>query len=92
MVYENNKNYLEAIKFYKKFMACAKLMEDKIGMALGANRIAVNYFYNNTYDRSIDFHKQNLSLSDQENLFAGYYNLGIAHRKTQQFNTAVDFF
>jgi hypothetical protein len=35
MVYESNKNYSESVKFYKKFVACAKLMEDKIGMALG---------------------------------------------------------
>lgn len=35
MVYESNKNYSEAVKFYKKFVACAKLMEDKIGIALG---------------------------------------------------------
>lgn len=57
MVYETNKNYNESVKFYKKYVACAKLMEDKIGMALGANRVAINYFNSNNYSKSIDYHK-----------------------------------
>ena len=57
MVYETNKNFNEAVKFYKKFVACAKLMEDKIGMALGANRVATNFFNSNNYAKSIEYHK-----------------------------------
>lgn len=60
MVYESNKNYGEATKFYKKYVACAKLMEDKIGMALGTNRVAINYFNSNNFSKSIEYHKQNL--------------------------------
>jgi len=45
MVYESNKNSNEAVKFYKKFVACAKLMEDKIGMALGNNIIIFKFIY-----------------------------------------------
>lgn len=44
MVYETSKNYSEAVRFYKKFVACAKLMEDKIGMALGTNRVALSHY------------------------------------------------
>ena len=51
MVYESNKNSNEAVKFYKKFVACAKLMEDKIGIALGNNIIYLNlYTYKYIYD------------------------------------------
>ena len=32
-------------------------MEDKIGMALAANRIAINYYNNKKYKKSIEFHK-----------------------------------
>ena len=39
-----HKNYKKAIKFHKKFFSCAKLMEDKVGMALAMNRIGINYF------------------------------------------------
>lgn len=49
MVYESNKSYKDAVKFYKKYFTCARMMEDKIGLALGANRIAVNYFNNGDY-------------------------------------------
>jgi hypothetical protein len=67
MVYEANKNYNEvenrswldwkAVKFYKKYVACAKLMEDKIGMALGSNRVAINFYNNGNFSKAIDYHK-----------------------------------
>lgn len=60
-------------------------MEDKIGMALGANRVAVNLFYEGQTSKSISFHHENLKLSDNENCFAAYYNLGICHRSLGEF-------
>lgn len=45
MAYEENRSYRSAVRFYKRFLGFAKAMEDKIGMALGANRVAVNLFY-----------------------------------------------
>jgi len=57
MVYESNKNSNEAVKFYKKFVACAKLMEDKIGMALGTNRVAINYFNINNVVKCTEYHR-----------------------------------
>jgi hypothetical protein len=35
-------------------------MEDKIGMALGSNRVAINFYNYGHYTKSIDYHKQNL--------------------------------
>jgi len=60
MVYEQRKSYADAVKYYKKYYTCAKMMEDKIGLALASNRIAINYFYCNDVEKSIDFHKINL--------------------------------
>lgn len=92
MVYESNRNYPEAIKFYKKFYACAKMMEDKIGLALGANRIAVNYFNNKDIPNALEYHKLNIQLSDIENSFAGFYNIGIAYRKIKNYDEALTNF
>ena len=50
-------NDIKAIKFYKKFFTCARIIEDKIGLALGANRIAVNYFNISNYEKAIEYHK-----------------------------------
>jgi hypothetical protein len=33
------------------------MMEDKIGLALGANRIAVNYFNQGNHEKAIEYHK-----------------------------------
>jgi hypothetical protein len=49
-------------------------------MSLGANRVAVNLFYEGQIQKSVSFHHENLKLSDSENCFAAYYNLGICHR------------
>lgn len=59
-------------------------MEDKIGLALGANRIAVNYFNLGNFEKSIEYHYQNIQLSDSENSFAGFYNIGITLRKVNK--------
>ena len=42
-------------------------MEDKIGLALAANRIAINLFYNSEVDKSMDFHKINLQVFFKKN-------------------------
>ncbi len=56
MAYEENRSYRSAVRFYKRFLGFAKAMEDKIGMALGANRVAVNLFYEGQISKSISFH------------------------------------
>lgn len=41
-VYESRREHDLAAKFYKRFLGFAKTMEDKIGMALGSNRVALS--------------------------------------------------
>ena len=67
-------------------------MEDKIGMALGANRVAVNLFYQGLTTKSLAFHHENMKLSDDENCFAAYYNLGICERVLSHHEKAIEFF
>ncbi|KRW98401.1 hypothetical protein PPERSA_12880 [Pseudocohnilembus persalinus] len=89
MVYESNKNYKEAIKYYRKFMTCARMIEDKIGLHLATNRIAVNYYKSKNYEQAIEYHKQNIQLSDMESAFAGFYNIGIAYRKVENYEESI---
>lgn len=67
-------------------------MEDKIGMALALNRLGVNNFNDGKFDLSEKFHLKNLDLSDRENSFAGYYNLGITSRSAGNYEDALNYF
>ena len=59
----------KAIKFYKKFYNCAKLMEDIVGKSLAANRIGLNYF------NLSDFNKVKALTSNRLNIsFSNYLN------------------
>lgn len=40
---EEQKNYKKAIKFYKRFFFCARILEDPVGASLGLNRLGVMY-------------------------------------------------
>jgi tetratricopeptide (TPR) repeat protein len=60
-------------------------------MSLGANRVAVNLFYEGQIHKSISFHHENLKLSDNENCFAAYYNLGICHRFQGEYENSLNF-
>lgn len=43
-VYSEKKLFKESLKFFRRFLGFAKAMEDRIGMSLGANRVAIAYF------------------------------------------------
>ena len=55
-------------------------MEDKIGMALAANRISICYFNMNKFQKSLEYILINIKLSDNDNLYSGVYNIGIIYR------------
>lgn len=67
-------------------------MEDKIGVALAMNRLGVNYFNLGRSDKSAEFHLKNLELSDRENCFAAYYNLGISYRSLKKYEESLQYF
>jgi len=87
-----NNIHLQAVRAYRKFLTCAQSMEDKIGVALALNRLGVNYFNIGRADKSVEFHLKNLELSDRENCFAAYYNLGIAYRSLKNYEESLQYF
>ena len=40
----------------------------------------IEAFKNKEYEKSIEFHINNINLSESENKFSGNYNLGIIYR------------
>jgi len=78
--------YGEALKFNRRFLGFAKAMEDSIGMSLGANRVAVSYYNCGEIHKSIVFHNENLKLSNNDNCFVGFYNIGICYRKMKRLD------
>lgn len=71
---EEKKNLKKAIRFYKRFFFCARLLEDPVGAALALNRIGVAYHKMKRFDKSLNFHKKHLEFTDSENIYAAYYN------------------
>ncbi len=67
-------------------------MEDKVGMALAMNRIGINLFNSGQKKRSIEYHLKNVDFTDQENAFAGLYNLGISYRSIGDYVKSIKFF
>ena len=61
-------------------------------MAFAVNRIGVNYHKLGNNIKSLKHHKDNIELSDFENVFAGYYNSGICLRNIGHLDDALDAF
>ena len=78
-----------ALKFYRRYLGFAKDMEDVIGMSLGANRVAISYFNCGQTEKSIMFHNENLKLSNNDNCFVGFYNIGICYRRLNKLEEAL---
>ena len=69
-----------AVKFYKRFFFCARVLEDPVGAALALNRIGVTYHKHKKYEKSLTFHVKHSEFTDADNLFAAFYNAGISLR------------
>lgn len=89
---EEKKNMRKAIRFYKRFFFCARLLEDPVGAALALNRIGVAYHKIKKFDKSFNFHKKHLEFSDSENIYAGYYNCGISLRFQKRYQESIEYF
>lgn len=88
-----DKNKLKScIRYYKDFFFYARLLEDPIGSALAFNRIGVAYHKMKKYDKSLSFHKKHLEFSDSDNLYAAYYNCGIAYRFLNRVEESIEEF
>lgn len=88
---EENFKYTEALKFYKRFFFCAKVLDDPIGAALALNRLGIVYFNLGKTEKSIKFHLKHAEFSDKENKFAAYYNLGISYRNLKEGKESIKY-
>jgi tetratricopeptide (TPR) repeat protein len=88
---EEHFKYNEALKFYKRFFFCAKILDDPIGAALALNRLGIVYFNLGKSGKSVKFHLKHAEFSDKENKFAAFYNLGIAYRHLKDPKESIKF-
>jgi hypothetical protein len=48
--------YKKGLKFFNRYLTSAKIMEDRVGMNVGANRVGIAYYYCKNFEKSIAFH------------------------------------
>lgn len=78
---EEEKNYEEALKFYKKYFLSAKLLQDIYGTELALNRIAVLYSNLYDYEQSLYYNEKHKEITTHNiNGFVSYFNSGICLR------------
>jgi tetratricopeptide (TPR) repeat protein len=99
---EDAKDYKKAVKFYKRFFFCARILEDPVGASLGLNRLGVMYHKLKNYSKSLytkltsptakalQFHLKHKQFTDNENLFSAYYNVGISLRLLKRYDEAIE--
>ena len=85
-------HFLSALKFFKRFFFCARLLDDPVGAALALNRLAVCFHKLGRYEKSLVIHKKHLACTDQENAFASLYNIGISYRTMGRAEPSIRYF
>lgn len=78
-----------AVKFFKRFFFCARVLEDPVGASLALNRIGVGYYKDKKYLKSLKFHLKHIEFTDKENLFASFYNVGICYRIMKDYEKSI---
>jgi len=58
---EEAKEYRKAIKFYKRFFFCARILDDPVGASLGLNRLGVMYHKVKNYSKFLLFQASHCS-------------------------------
>jgi len=89
---EEKRHFKKAIRFFKRFFFCARLLEDPIGSALALNRIGVAYHKMKKFDKSLNFHLKHLEFTDSENIYASYYNCGMSLRVLKRYSESIEYF
>jgi hypothetical protein len=86
MINENQKNYVQAIRFFKRFYFCSKLLDDAEGVDIALNKISMCYHLLAKFDQSMAFSFKHIKFLDEncpDNLHAkmiAVYNYAIAMR------------
>ena len=93
IMYENEKKYDQALKFYKKFFLSAKLLQDIYGTELALNRIGVLYSNIQNYKQSLYYNEKHKEISTHNlNSFVAFYNCGLCHRILEDYEHALQYF
>ena len=93
IMYENEKKYDHALKFYKKFFLSAKLLQDIYGTELALNRIGVLYSNIQNYKQSLYYNEKHKEISTHNlNSFVAFYNCGLCHRILEDYEHALQYF
>jgi len=84
----------KAIKYYKRFYFCARILEDPVGASLALNRLGVAYHKlpESNHQKSLLFHEKHMEQTDKDNLFASYYNMGISNRLLGKYDKSIENF
>lgn len=56
--------FIQAVKFFKRFFFCARMLDDPVGASLALNRIGVSYYKKKKYDKSLKFHVKHNEFTD----------------------------
>ena len=90
---EDEKNYEEALKFYKKYFLSTKLLHDIYGMELALNRIGVLYSNMIDFNQSLYYHEKHRNITTHNiKGFVAYYNSGICLRILGKIDEAIKNF
>ena len=93
IMYENEKKYDQALKFYKKFFLSAKLLQDIYGTELALNRIGVLFSNIQNYKQSLYYNEKHKEISTHNlNSFVAFYNCGLCHRILEDYEHALQYF
>jgi hypothetical protein len=86
VVNENQGKFLQAIKFFKRFYFCAKLLDDYQGAEIALNKIGICYHLAGDFHNSMTFHYKHQAFIEenkkpnQAGQMISLYNLGISMR------------
>ena len=73
----NDGNPKIALKHWKRFYFCSKLLEDAKGMEVALNRVGITYFKLGKLVSCLKFHKKH---EEQYSSLTAIINVGIAYR------------
>jgi tetratricopeptide (TPR) repeat protein len=89
---EKQDQYQNAVKFFKRFFFCARMLDDPVGASLALNRVGVAYYKSSRIEKSLRFHLKHCEFSDKENAFAAYYNIGMCYKLTGDLEQSELYF
>ena len=67
IISEENSNYLQAVKFFKRLYFCAKLLEDAEGSEISLNKMAICFYKSHNFEKSYVFSVKHAEMAAKMN-------------------------